>query len=125
LKPNRERPTYLLALRNQYLCLARTLLALEEPAAAARAAAALPEVYRTNPGDYYRAARFLAQCASRAGQEAASRTYADQALTLLREAMARGYKDRESLLKEPDLEPLRQRDEFRNLLGTPAPRGVP
>jgi tetratricopeptide (TPR) repeat protein/tRNA A-37 threonylcarbamoyl transferase component Bud32 len=125
LKPNPERPAYLLALRNQYLCLARTLLALGEPDAAARAATALPEVYRTNPGDYYRAARFLAQCATQAGQEAASRGYADRALALLREALAHGYKDRESLLKEPDLQPLRQRDDFRDLLGIPAPGGGP
>jgi tetratricopeptide (TPR) repeat protein/tRNA A-37 threonylcarbamoyl transferase component Bud32 len=120
LEANRDHPVYVRALRNQYICLARTALARGDLAAAARAAAALPAIPRSQPADYVRAARFLAQCASRANPGPDSRGYADQALNLLREAVARGYPDRRNLRNEPDLQPLLQRDEFRALLDAPA-----
>jgi hypothetical protein len=42
--------------------------------------------------------------------------YGDQALALLRTAVARGYQDAAHMKKDTDLDPLRGRDDFRKLL---------
>jgi serine/threonine-protein kinase len=42
--------------------------------------------------------------------------YAARAVELLRQAVARGYKDVEHLKKDPDLDPLRGREDFKQLL---------
>jgi hypothetical protein len=42
---------------------------------------------------------------------------ADRALEALRQAIAQGFKDVEPLKKDPDLDPLRSRADFRKLLG--------
>src|SRR5262249_5859620 len=77
LKPTPADPNYLAALRFQYPQLAGALLALNKPEEAARAALAIPEVYRDRGKDYYVAARLLARCAVQAGGDAGrSRRYA-------------------------------------------------
>jgi hypothetical protein len=50
-------------------------------------------------------------------EQAERRRYGDQAMEALRQALARGYKDRKGLQQDPDLEPLRSREDFRNLVG--------
>jgi hypothetical protein len=45
-----------------------------------------------------------------------AKSYAARALDLLRQAVARGYKDAALMKKDPDLDPLRQRDDYRKLL---------
>jgi hypothetical protein len=45
-----------------------------------------------------------------------AQSYADRAVEALRQAVARGYKDAAHLKKDPDLDPLRGRDDFRKLL---------
>jgi serine/threonine protein kinase len=111
LKPNPHNPTYLQALQNQYWNLADTLVQLEEPAAAgktyylaaccaARLLPALEQNARTSAMD----------------RQAALKRHGDQAVELLRKALAVGYRDREELNRETLFEPLRQRDDFRQLL---------
>jgi hypothetical protein len=41
---------------------------------------------------------------------------ADRALALLRQAVARGYKDTAHMKKDADLQPLRAREDFKKLL---------
>jgi hypothetical protein len=43
-------------------------------------------------------------------------SYADRALEALRQAVTRDYKDAANLKKDPDLDPLRGRDDFQKLL---------
>jgi hypothetical protein len=46
----------------------------------------------------------------------AAQSYADRALALLREAVRCGYRDAAHMQKDPDLDPLRGRDDFQKLL---------
>jgi eukaryotic-like serine/threonine-protein kinase len=81
-----------------------------------------------NPGENaYYAACGLARCLPlvsgypglEAGQKAALATqYSDAALNYLRDAIAKGYDDRAVLEKDADLDPLRNREEFRRILET-------
>jgi hypothetical protein len=77
------------------------------------------------PGTVYDAACGLALCLplvehdsqADAGQRKHhAQFYGDQALALLRTAVARGYKDAAHMQKDTDLDPLRQRDDFQKLL---------
>lgn len=43
-------------------------------------------------------------------------SYADRAMALLRQAVAKGYKDAAHLKKDKDLDPLRSRPDFQKLL---------
>jgi hypothetical protein len=43
--------------------------------------------------------------------------YADQAMDALRRAVDNGYKAADRLRNDPELEPLRSRDDFKKLLG--------
>jgi hypothetical protein len=45
-----------------------------------------------------------------------SNEYAARALELLREAVAQGYKDVAHIKKDKDLDPLRDRDDFKKLM---------
>ena len=42
--------------------------------------------------------------------------YADRAMELLRQAVKAGYKDAAHMAKDPDLDPLRDREDFQKLL---------
>ena len=42
--------------------------------------------------------------------------YADQAMAMLRDAVAKGYKDVADMKKDTDLDPLRQREDFKALV---------
>jgi len=81
--------------------------------------------------DNYAASAVLARCIGLAEKDThlpeakrheLARSYADRALTLLREAIAKGYNDAEGLKKDPEFEPLRSRAEFHKLLTTLADR---
>ena len=47
-----------------------------------------------------------------AEREKAARTYTDKALELLRESIKRGFEDYGQLEDDPDIKPLRQRQDF-------------
>src|SRR5262249_10838463 len=42
--------------------------------------------------------------------------YTDEAMTMLRDAIAKGYKDIEHLKKDDDLKPLREREDYKKLV---------
>ena len=80
---------------------------------------------RDEEPDHYEAARFLSRCVPLAEKDMKwpdtrrrelARGYAERALALLRLAMANGYKDTDRLQKASDLDPLRQRPDFQQLL---------
>jgi hypothetical protein len=75
--------------------------------------------------DRYKAACVLAGCTPLAAKDAKlpearrqelAKEYADRAVAALRQAVADGYRDAAQLRKDPDLDPLRGRDDFRKLL---------
>src|SRR5947209_14019419 len=93
---------------------------------AADAAREIPRLAPDDPAVLLRAARLLAGCvavaerdlglASGAGTDPAP-AYGDEAVALARAAVARGLADATPLLSGPDFDPVRQRDDFRRLLG--------
>jgi tetratricopeptide (TPR) repeat protein len=125
LKANARHPGYRRLFRNNWLALAQVLTDLGDHAAAATAAEKLCQVAYDPAKDGYAAAAVLARCV-RLGEKDAhladakrqelARSYADQALTMLGEAIAKGYSDTEQLKKAPEFEPLRSRAEFQALL---------
>jgi hypothetical protein len=71
-----------------------------------------------------RSATLLCRCVTLAGTDARpaeprrlelARGYADRAMALLRQAVARGYKGATHMKNDPDLQPLRGREDFRIL----------
>jgi tetratricopeptide (TPR) repeat protein len=79
------------------------------------------------PNDTYDAACFLCHCATlvekdnkldEAKRAEFAKSYADKAMELLQQAVARGYKDAAHMKKDPDLEPLRAREDFKKLLAS-------
>jgi tetratricopeptide (TPR) repeat protein len=107
--PNARHPDYLSALRGAYQTLAETLLQLQDPDAAAEAAAALPGVFPDRGLDYYYAACFLARCVPLGKEPTLRQRYTDQAVDMLRLAVARGVAKAARLpeIEENNLKPLR------------------
>jgi hypothetical protein len=77
------------------------------------------------------AARLLARCMPVAAEDttlpveergALSKSYGDQAMKFLREALKKGFADAAALRAEADLAPLRARPDFQQLLAT-IPKG--
>jgi serine/threonine-protein kinase len=125
LRASATNPTY----RQFYRAYLGTLIASyagsQDQAAAVQAAEKLRDLGWDPAGDAYEAACALAQCiplvekdpqadAGRRHQQA--QFYGDQALALLRTAVARGYKDAALMKKDTDLDPLRGLDDFKKLL---------
>jgi serine/threonine protein kinase/Flp pilus assembly protein TadD len=125
LKANPRHPVYRRYFRGYTLALADTLLHLGDHAGAAAAADRLAELAVEPANDLYQAAGFLARAVplaakdeklSAAKRKELAKDYADRALAVLRQAVQKGYKDVARLKKDPDLDSLRQRDDFRRLL---------
>jgi hypothetical protein len=53
---------------------------------------------------------------SQARRQELAKSYADQAVGALRQAVAHGYQDAAHMKKDTDLDPLRGRDDFQKLL---------
>jgi hypothetical protein len=96
-----------------------------DPDGALTVAAKLRDLEWDPPGNAYSAACALALCIpavtldTRASQDKRlelARFYADQAMAFLRDAVAKGFKDLERMKKDPDLNPLRGREDFQTLL---------
>ncbi len=120
LAANPDQPDYREAQRRAVRDLAAALVRLGRHEAATRRAAALVADEPRDRGCYL-AACFLARCAAEAPGRADA--YADQARALLRQAIADGRAGLRALADDPSFEPLRARDDFRQLLdGTPPAR---
>ncbi len=113
-----------LYLKNFFLMI-QTCAALSSQADALQTAERLRDVGWDPPADAYDGACRLALCISvvehelqgdqeRRKQQA--RFYADQAMTMLRAAFARGYTDAAHMKQDKDLDALRDRDDFKKLL---------
>jgi serine/threonine-protein kinase len=111
--------------RNHLLALIVSCAGLQDRAAAVRAAETLRDLGWDPAGNAYDAACGLALCiplvekdpqadAGRRHQQA--QFYGDQALAMLRTAVAKGYQDAAHMRKDKDLDPLRGRDDFQKLL---------
>jgi serine/threonine-protein kinase len=123
LANNPRNPFYQEVSRNVAINRALVLAHLGDHAAAA--AAADPLAKSTAAPELYNAACLLAMCMpaaakdthlSEAGRREQAGVYGDRAMEALRQAVAHGFKDIESLKTDKDLDPLRTREDFRNLL---------
>jgi tetratricopeptide (TPR) repeat protein len=125
LKANPRHPVYRDYFRGYCQQLGDTLLHLGDHAGAAAAADRLAELAVEPANDLYQAAGFLARAVPLAAKDnklpeakrkELAKAYADRAMTALRQAVEKGFKDFAHLKKDADLDPLRERDDFRRLL---------
>ncbi|HZY88290.1 MAG TPA: hypothetical protein VFE78_25865, partial [Gemmataceae bacterium] len=119
-------PAYRQTLLLHYAVLADLLLRQRDHAAAAAALAGLLEVVPADWPKRPQVAAHLARCAALAREDkklgAAERQrraedYADRAMQQLQEAVRHGFKDRDYLNKTEDFDALRERPDFKELLG--------
>jgi serine/threonine-protein kinase len=125
LQTNPHHPQYRTAFRNHTQTLAEVLASLGEHAEAAASADRLAHLDLDPANDLYGAACCLARCLAPAAKDvklplarrqALAREYADRSVAALRQAVAKGYRDVAHLRKDPDLDPVRDRDDFKKLL---------
>jgi serine/threonine-protein kinase len=118
-------PYYREVVRDHRQLLAATLLELGDHASAAQAADDLARVGAEPANDAYKAAACFSRCVrlaekdtrlSNGRRQELTHAYGEQALAALRQARANGYKDAAHLKTDRDLDPLRQRDDFKKLL---------
>jgi serine/threonine-protein kinase len=104
---------------------AQTLLALGKHPEAAALAEGWTTVVRNSALEHYNAACILASCgplaekdpnASEVERKERAGGYADRAVGLVQQAIQKGFRNLELLKTDPDLEPLRGRDDFKQLL---------
>jgi serine/threonine protein kinase len=105
--------------------LAETLLDLFDYVHAAEAAADLARIAGHPANDTYNAACYFSRCVqlaekdtklSETGRRDLAKSYGTLALETLRQAIQKGYKDVSHMKKDPDLAPIRGREDFQKLL---------
>jgi hypothetical protein len=125
LQANPRNPTYRQFYRNNLLALVLAQAGLLDQAAAVQTAQTLRDLDWNPPADTYDAACALAMCILVVAtheqldadkRKAAAQFYGDEAMKLLRDAVAKGFNDAALLKKDPNLAPLRQRQDFQKLL---------
>jgi tetratricopeptide (TPR) repeat protein/tRNA A-37 threonylcarbamoyl transferase component Bud32 len=125
LKANPAHPEVRQFYRNNRVVLALSCAGQGNQAAAVEAAGKVRDLGWDPPRNAYDAACTLALCvpivgkeykASKEDREKQTQFYADQAMAMLREAVARGFHDAAHLKNDPDLAPLRKREDFQKLL---------
>jgi tetratricopeptide (TPR) repeat protein/tRNA A-37 threonylcarbamoyl transferase component Bud32 len=125
LEVNPDHPAYREFYRNNRWEQTLTLLQMGDHVAAADTAAELAAVAVEPAEDHYRAARYLARCATLAARdrqlpkpkrEEAAGAYADRALATLRQAVRHGFRDVARLKGDTVLDPLRPLPNFASLL---------
>jgi tetratricopeptide (TPR) repeat protein len=125
LKANPRHPSYRQFYRNNLLALVQAHAGLLDQAAAVKTAQTLRDLGWNPLADAYNAACALSLCIPIAHEhekldaeqrQAAVQFYGDEAMNLLREAVARGFQNAERLNHDPALAPLRTREDFRKLL---------
>jgi tetratricopeptide (TPR) repeat protein len=134
LKANPRHPGYREFYRNYLETLAQNHVGRGDHARAAAAADGLARLACDPPGDSYNAACFTCHCVTLAEKDARlaearrkeiAQGYADRAMALLRQAVAHGFKNAAHVEKDPDLEPLRTREDFKKLLAGMEGKGKP
>ena len=125
LKANPRHPTYRQFYRNNLLALVQAHAGLLDPAAAVQTAQTARDLGWDGAADAYDAACALALCIpivekheqlDADKRKAVVQFYGDAAMKLLREAVAKGFKDAAHMKQDSDLAPLRQRPDFQKLL---------
>jgi tetratricopeptide (TPR) repeat protein len=125
LKANPRHPTYRQFYRNNLWTLAQAQAGLLDRAAAVKAAEQIRDLGWDAAGNAYDAACALALCIpivekheklDADERQAAVQFYGDEAMKLLRHAVAKGFQDAARMKKDSDLDPLRGRDDFQKLL---------
>jgi tetratricopeptide (TPR) repeat protein len=125
LKANPRNAEYRQLYRNNLRALAGANARLNDSAGALRAVQDIRALGWDPPLDTYHAARSLARCIliaqeieqlDPAQRQAAVQLYADQAMALLRDAVAKGWTNTAQTKKDTDLDALRQREDFQQLL---------
>ncbi len=125
LKANAGHPMYRRFYRNHLNVLTEVHAGLLEQQDAVRTAEIRRDLGWDAPADAYGAACAVSLCIPIVAKhdkldakqrQAAARFYGDQAMKLLREAVRRGFKDVPHMKKDSDLDPLRQRNDFQQLL---------
>jgi tetratricopeptide (TPR) repeat protein len=125
LKTNPRNPDYRQFYRNNLRVLIRADAGLGDPAGALQAGRTLRDLSWDPPAHAYDAARMLALCIpivrsddqtleDERDQQAAF--YGDEAVKMLRDAVAKGWKNAAHVQKDAALAPLRERDDFKTLL---------
>ncbi|MCI0458753.1 MAG: serine/threonine-protein kinase [Gemmataceae bacterium] len=104
-------------LSEEYFALARLQRELGHRTDASRTLLKCRELWPENPNQLYEVARELALCVPLAGKDQAEQhKYADQAMEVLQQTVRGGFKDVERMKKDPNLNPLRSRADFKDLL---------
>jgi eukaryotic-like serine/threonine-protein kinase len=125
LKARPQDPGFRMANRDYLVALGQSRLGLADHARLAATADELARFGYEPAKDTYNAACMLCNCATLAGKDnqladarprELTQSYADRALALLRQAIAAGFNDAAHLKEDPDLEPLRAREEFGKLV---------
>jgi serine/threonine-protein kinase len=118
-------PVYVKTLAFSYAGLSRVERALGRPSAAAVVCRELRLLGSLNPDELYDVARELALCIPNARDTAEGQAWAAEAVGTLREAVAAGYNNINKIAHDPDLAPLRDRDDFRRLMAELFDRDFP
>ncbi|HXG10518.1 MAG TPA: tetratricopeptide repeat protein, partial [Gemmataceae bacterium] len=125
LKANPRHPTYRQFYRNNLRALVQAHAGLLDQAAAVQTAQTRRDLGWDPPADAYNAACALALCIPIVEQhekldadkrKAAVQFYGDEAMKLLRDAVGKGWKGAAHMQKDRALDPLRQREDFQELL---------
>jgi hypothetical protein len=125
LKANPQHPTYREFYRNHLAVLTAAHAGLLEQPEAVRTAETCRNLGWSAPEDAYSAACGLSLSVPAVAKhhkldakqrEAAAQLYSDAAMKALREAVSKGYKDVRNMKTDTDLNPLRQREDFRKLV---------
>ncbi len=125
LQTTPKSPSYRELFRKHLAVLVESCAGLGDEAAALQAASQLRDLDWDRAVDAVRAADALANCVpvvrknkqvSEAERAKSVQFYADQAMAMLREAVANGYKDVAQMKQNAKLAPLREREDFKQLI---------
>jgi hypothetical protein len=125
IKANPHNPIYRQRYRIDLVALTAVHAALLEQEDAVRTAETCRDLGWDPAGDTYDAACSLSLCVPIVAKhdklddkrrKEAAQFYSDAAMKLLREAVSKGYKDVAHMKKDTDLDPLRQREDFKKLI---------
>jgi tetratricopeptide (TPR) repeat protein len=119
-----DNPRYLHSLRLALGKLIRTHSALNEPSEAIRAAHESATIARGDPRELYNVACVLSR-SMRLAPGPTRQSLADEAVLTLEKSIAAGWHDASLTCRDSDLNPLRNRDDFRRLLAGLLDRGFP